>query len=44
MTKQFPLSAEFVGTPILGGFPGNHNFGLGRSHALSLQKQVAQVL
>jgi len=35
---------EFGGTRILGGFPENHQFGPGRSHSLSLQQQVAQVL
>ena len=35
---------EFGGTRILGGFPENHQFGPERSHSLSLQQQVAQVL
>jgi len=35
---------EFGGTRILGGFPKNHQFGPERSHSLSLQQQVAQVL
>ena len=29
---------------ILGGFLKNHEFGLGRGHALSLQKQIAKIL
>jgi hypothetical protein len=39
----FGSPQEFDGTRILGGFPENHKFGPGRSHALSLQQQVAQV-
>jgi hypothetical protein len=32
---------EFDKRPILCGFPKKHEFGLGDSHALSLEQQVA---
>lgn len=35
---------EFDGTRILGRFPEDHKFGLGRRYALRLKQQVAQVL
>jgi len=42
--RNFGCPQEFGGTRILGGFPENHQFGPERSHSLSLQQQVAQVL
>jgi len=35
---------EFDGTRILGRFPEDHKFGVGRRYALRLKQQVAQVL
>jgi hypothetical protein len=32
---------EFDERPILGGFPENHEFGLGDGHALGLEEQIA---
>ena len=35
---------EFDGTRILGRFPEDHKFGLGRRYALRLEQQVARVI
>jgi hypothetical protein len=35
---------EFDGTRILGRFPEDHKFGLGRRYVPRLKQQVAQVL
>jgi len=35
---------EFVGSRIPGGFPENHEFGVGHRDALGLQQQIAKVL
>jgi hypothetical protein len=37
----FGSEQEFDKRPILCGFPKKHEFGLGDSHALSLEQQVA---
>jgi hypothetical protein len=39
--RLFGSEQEFDKKPILCGFPEKHEFGLGDSHTLSLEEQVA---
>lgn len=42
--SKFGSEQEFVRNRILGRFLENHEFSLGRRHALGLQQQVMEIL